>query len=417
VGHSSEVDTALTALARDHSGRVLAILASRFSSVDLADDAVQDALIRAHERWPTDGIPDNPGGWLMTVAGRRAIDLQRRTDAATRQLRSSAPELDMDPNEPSANEPLIDDAGPAIDEQLRLMFLCCHPALSPDAQVALTLRLVGGLTTEEIAAAFLVPRATLAQRVSRAKAKIRTAGIPLAIPADPASRLDVVLSVLYLVFNEGYLGHGDAVDRVDLCDEAIRLTGLVRELLPESAESHGLAALMAFHRARRASRFTAEDEIVLLDEQDRTRWDFEEIQAGNAHLQQAMRLQTPGRYQVQALIASYHANARTHEDTDWTRIVALYDQLRAMDPSPVVALNHAAAVAMADGPLAGLRLLEDVDGLDDYHLFHATRAELLHRSGDPNAAIDAWTRAAALTDNPAERRLIAARTAAAERDV
>jgi RNA polymerase sigma-70 factor (ECF subfamily) len=416
VDRTVEVDAALTALARDHSGRVLAILASRFGSVDLADDAVQDALIRAGERWPTDGIPTNPAGWLMTVARRRAIDLQRRSQAADRRLRAAAPELHMDPNEPPAGPELVEDEpGPAVDEQLRLMFLCCHPALGAEAQVALTLRLVGGLTTEEIAAAFLVPTPTLAQRISRAKAKIRGAAIPLSIPMEPASRLHVVLSVLYLVFNEGYLSRGTAVDRVDLCDEALRLTDVVTDLLPESAEAHGLGALMRFHRARRAGRFTVDDELVLLADQDRTRWDLDEIQSGNRCLRQAMNLREPGSYQVQALIASYHANARTADDTDWTRIVALYEQLRAMDPSPVVALNHATAVAMADGPLAGLRLLNAIDGLADYHLFHATRAELLHRSGAPAEAAVSWERAAELAANPAEQRHIASRLEAARR--
>jgi len=281
--------------------------------------------------------------------------------------------------------------------------------------VALTLRLVGGLTTEEIAAAFLVPTPTLAQRISRAKAKIRGAAIPLSIPMEPASRLHVVLSVLYLVFNEGYLSRGTAVDRVDLCDEALRLTDVVTDLLPESAEAHGLGALMRFHRARRAGRFTVDDELVLLADQDRTRWDLDEIQSGNRCLRQAMNLREPGSYQVQALIAAYHANARTADDTDWTRIVALYEQLRAMDPSPVVALNHATAVAMADGPLAGLRLLNAIDGLADYHLFHATRAELLHRSGAPAEAAVSWERAAELAANPAEQRHIASRLEAARR--
>ncbi len=409
---TSEVDAALTELTREHSGRVLAILASRFGSVDLADDAVQDALIRAHDHWPSEGIPANPPAWLMTVARRRAIDLLRRAESADRRLLASAPDL-MYEDEPDSPNPLVDDThdDAAIDEQLRLMFLCCHPAIRQDAQVALTLRLVGGLTTEEIAAAFLVPTPTLAQRISRAKAKIRDAAIPLAIPDDLDTRVDVLLSTLYLVFNEGYLSRSEnAAQRLDLCVEAIRLTGLLATLLPDNPEVAGLQALMSFHVARRATRFTTDGELVVLADQDRSQWDDDQIRHGNAMLRRAMALQDPGRYQVQALIASYHTNATTNDETIWKRIVGLYEQLAQMDPSPVVALNHAAAVGVAFGADAGLDLLDRIDGLDDYHLLHSTRAALLERADRSEDATASWSRAAELTTNPAERRLIERRT-------
>ncbi len=405
---TSEVDAALTELTREHSGRVLAILASRFGSVDLADDAVQDALVRAHDHWPAEGIPNNPPAWLMTVARRRAIDLLRRAESADRRLLASAPELMLD-EDPTTPTHLVDDThdDPAIDEQLRLMFLCCHPAIRQDAQVALTLRLVGGLTTEEIAAAFLVPTPTLAQRISRAKAKIRDAAIPLAIPDDLDTRVDVLLSTLYLVFNEGYLSRSEtSAQRLDLCLEAIRLTALLSTLLPDNPEVTGLQALMAFHLARRATRFTTDGELVLLADQDRRRWDHALITRANATLHRAMSARAPGRYQVQALIASYHTNASKSDDTIWARIVGLYEQLAQMDPSPVVALNHAAAVGVAGGPTEGLALIDGIEGLDDYHLLHTTRAELLERADRSDDARDAWRRAAELATNPAERLLI-----------
>ncbi len=418
MASASEVDAALTDLARQHSGRVLAILASRFGSVDLADDAVQDALVRAHDRWPRDGVPDNPPAWLMTVARRRAVDLLRRAESAERRLLASAPELMSENTEAPDPNPLVDDShdDAAFDEQLRLMLLCCHPAIRRESQVALTLRLVGGLTTEEIAAAFLLPTPTLAQRISRAKAKIRGAAIPLAMPSDIDSRIEVVLSTLYLIFNEGYLSRSEtSAARLDLCLEAMRLTGLLRLFVPDNPEVVGLHALMAFHLARRATRFSTDDELILLEDQDRTRWDLEQIGTANSYLRKAFAFREPGRYQIQALIASYHANARTSADTDWVRIVALYEQLVAMDRSPVVALNHAAAVAMADGPMAGLALVDQIEGLEEYYLWYSTRAELLHRAGCADDAVAAWRKAAALVINPAERRLIEQRIASADR--
>lgn len=301
---------------------------------------------------------------------------------------------------------MIDDAGHLGDEHLRLVLLCCHPALDRDAQVALTLRLVGGLTTAEVASAFLVPEATLAQRIVRAKRKIRDAGIPLSVPVDLDTRVDAVLGVLYLVFNEGYLSRGDrdGVVRVDLVDEALRLTHVVRDLLPERAEVAGLLALELFHAARLATRVDGRGDLVLLEDQDRTRWDLTRIREANAVLHAALRRQDPGPYQVQAIIAGHHANARVAADTDWPAIAALYGQLLAMTSSPVVALNHAVAVAMADGPQTGLALLDTLVDLDGYHLYHSARAELLLRAGRPEDARKSFATARALAENPAERR-------------
>ncbi len=403
-------DDALTRLAREESGRVLALLARRFG-VHLADDAVQEALAEAARVWPERGVPSNPPAWLMTVAKRKAIDRLRRDASARRRSRAAA--LDRAGAPPESDDfdtdPMIHDDQHVADDQLRLMLLCCHPALDRDTQVALTLRLVGGLTTAEIAAAFLVPEATLAQRVVRAKRKIRDAGIPLSIPADLGARVDALLAVLYLIFNEGYLSRSGGDDdgrlvRVDLVDQAIRLTALLAELVPDHAETDGLLALELLHRSRAATRTDAEGELVLLDQQDRTRWDLGTIREGNAVLARALRRMQPGPYQLQAVIAAHHANARTAADTDWPAIAGFYAQLVAMTDSPVVRLNHAVAVAMADGPHAGLALLDELDGLDRYHLFHSCRGELLVRSGDRAGARAAFERALALTDNPAERR-------------
>lgn len=291
------------------------------------------------------------------------------------------------------------------DERLRLMLLCCHPALDRDAQVALTLRLVAGLTVSEIAAAFLSAETTIGQRIVRAKRKIRMANMPLSMPDRLDDRIDVVLRVLYLVFNEGYLAHTDSSNpiRLELVDEAVRLTELVVELVPESAEALGLCALERFHRARSAGRFDRHGHLVVLDEQDRTGWDLGEIGQANVYIGRAMERMHPGPFQVEAMIAAHHANARTAADTDWPSIVLLFDQLLAMTGSAIVALNRAVAVAMADGPLAGLNALDGVDGLETYHLYWATRGELLRRSGDPERAQTALQRALDLDLHPAER--------------
>jgi RNA polymerase sigma-70 factor (ECF subfamily) len=381
---------------------VLALLAHRFG-LDIADDAVQDALVEALN-WAA--VPDSPAAWLYTVARNRAVDRVRRDAAEARRLARAAPELvrDQDGDE-EVTPDMIDDAHYSGDEHLRLLLLCCHPALNRDTQVALTLRLVGGLTTAEIAAAFLVPEQTLAQRIVRAKRKIRQAGIPLTIPADLTLRVDALLTVLYLIFNEGYLSRGTGAGaRVDLVEEAIRLTITAHELMPDNAEVEGLLALELYARARHDTRFNGE-ELVLLDQQDRTRWDGELIEQANGLLRSALARMQPGPFQTQAVIARHHATARTAEDTDWPAIASAYSVLLAMTgDSPVVALNRAVAVSMADGPDAGLRLLEDVTGLDEYHLYWAARAELLVRAGDVDAAAPAFVRARQLATNGAEQR-------------
>lgn len=414
-----DVDAAVSRAAREESGRVIALLAHRFGSVDLADEAVQEALIEALTAWRT-GIPDNPGGWLLTVARNRAIDRLRRARSAERRTLSAAPELSAQAVVPSSwavdaedEDEMIIDSGNVPDERLRLVLLCCHPALDRDAQIALTLRLVGGLTTPEIAAAFLLPEATLAQRIVRAKRKIRLARIPLSVPADPSERIGAVLGVLALVFNESYLARGsvDTVVRVDLAEEAIRLARVVRELVPEDPEVEGLLALMLFQHARAASRTDSLGELVLLEDQDRALWDRSAIAEANGLLARAIGRMHPGPFQVQAVIAARHANARSAAETDWPAIAAAYAQLEAMTGSPVVALNHAVAVAMAEGPFAGLDRLDAISRLEQYHLFHAARGELLLRAGDAEGARAAFTRALALVANAAERRHLQRRLA------
>lgn len=422
----SAVAGAVTALARGEGGRMVAVLARRFGDLDLADEAVQDALVEALESWPAAGIPANPAGWLRTVATRKAIDRIRRAGAAHRRTLAMARDLaagvggdpaadpDGHPNGGEPDMPL--DEGTVRDEQLRLILLCCHPALHPDAQVALTLRLVGGLTTAEIAAAFLQPEATVAQRIVRAKRKIRDARIPLGLPADPTERLGVVGTVLYLVFNEGYLSRGSSPGpRAALMDEAIRLTELLTTLAPEDPEVGGLLALELFHRARTAARFDPAGDLVLLEEQDRSAWDLTMIIRANRVLGAALARQRPGIFQVQALIMGQHANARTAAETDWPVIAALYAQLAAMTGSPVVALNHAVAVGLADGPDAGLRRLAGIEGLSGYHLLPAARAEMLMRAGRPAEAAAEFDRALGLAPGEAERRHLQRRRAVAGR--
>lgn len=402
----SAVAAAVNRLAREEGERVLALLSRRFG-LDLADDAVQEALVEALS-WSE--VPQNPAAWLYTVARNRCVDRLRRNAAERRRLLAAAPDLLLGatpaPEELDADEEpemIVDEAG-VDDERLRLLLLCCHPALDRDAQVALTLRLIGGLSTAEIAAAFLVPEATLAQRIVRAKHKIRDARIPLTIPARLGERVNALLTVLYLIFNEGYLSRGAADGaRVELVDDAIRLTAQAARLMPDHAEIEGLLALELFTRARMAARFEA-DQLVQLDQQDRGRWDQDLIAEADAILRRAIERQAPGPFQLQAVIARHHATAPTAADTDWAAIAAVYHQLHAMTGSAVVALNRAVAVAMAEGPQAGLALLDDIDGLDGYHLYWATRGELLHRLGDRPAAHAAFAQARTLTTNPAERR-------------
>lgn len=407
VAGTSMATEALNRLARDDSGRVLAILARRFGDLDLADDAVQDALVDAARTWPTDGVPDNPAAWLLSVARRRAIDRLRRRASAQRRTAEAAPDhVGLAEGPGAVGSTLIDDQGAIPDERLRLILLCCHPALDRDTQVALTLRLVGGLETTEIAAAYLVPPATLAQRIVRAKRKIRVAAMPLSIPENLDERIDAVLGVLYLIFNEGYLSRSATSEpiRVDLMAESIRLTRVVRGLAPDHAEVAGLLALQLFAQARVGSRIDTAGDIVLLDQQDRALWDRSVIAEAMAVLMDAMAAMRPGPFQVQAAIAAHHARATTADATDWTTIVALYDQLFVMAPSPVVALNRAVAVAMADGPGVGLQVLDTIEGLDGYHLFHAARAELLLRLGDRRGAAEAFAQAHTRAQAPAERR-------------
>ncbi len=419
ASETPRVDDALTALAREHAPRVLALLARSLNDVDLADEAVQDALVDATKSWPTKGIPANPGGWLMAVARGRAVDRFRSEAAAARRLRQharSAPGHDDPPAETPNTSLSTSDYDDMPDERLRLIFLCCHPALDVDSQVALTLRLIGGLTTPEIASSFLLPEATLAQRIVRAKRKIKLANIPLHLPSNPRQRLGAVLAVIYLIFNEGYLSHANETGlRLNLLEESARLVALLQELVPDDAEIEGLRAMQLFAVARLSTRFDRDGELVLLADQDRSRWDLTTIRQANEVLTSAMSKMQPGPYQLQALIASYHANAPVAGDTNWTMIASLYAQLDAMTGSPVVRLNRAVAVAMADGPGAGLALLDTIVGLHAYHLFHASRAELLLLAGFPTAARDAFDTAHSLATNPVERRHLQRRLDTLER--
>ncbi len=406
-------------LFREESGRAVATLIRVLGDFDLAEEAVQEAFISALETWPTRGVPDNPGAWITTTARNRAIDRIRRQkrfaerqatlaqDAATEADRREAALL-------AAAEDLME---PIQDDQLRLIFTCCHPALPMDGRVALTLRTLGGLTTPEIARAFLVPEPTLAQRLVRAKRKIRDAGIPYRVP--PAEllpeRLDGVLKVLYLVFNEGYAAtSGDALIRRDLCAEAIRLGRVVVELLPGEPEAAGLLALMLLHDARRDARVGPGGEIVLLEDQDRAHWDHARIEEGRTLIDRTIEAGRPGPYQIQAAIAALHDAALDPDTTDWTQIAALYGSLMRVAPSPVVELNLAVAVAMADGPAFGLAMMDAIAAsgeLDGYPYLPAARADLLRRLERWSEAADAYRRAIALTGNRQEHEFLERRLA------
>jgi len=384
---------------REQHGRVLAALISQLGDFALAEDALQDALVNALERWELDGVPRNPGAWLLTVARRRAIDRLRRTAA-----RESTALLDPDAFATTQDEPEMDDTIP--DDRLKLMFTCCHPALALEAQVALTLHTLGGLSTQEVARAFLVPVPTMAQRLARARSKIRNAGIPYRVPPTELlpERLEALLAVIYLIFNEGYCATlSDTLTRHELCAEAIRLCRVLVGLLPE-AEALGLLALMLLHDARRETRLDATGELVLLAEQDRARWDRTKINEGVALLDQALALMDPGPYQVQAAISALHAEAPTPEATDWRQIAALYGSLAAMNPSVVVEVNRAVAVAMAWGAQTGLEMLLRLEHqADEYYPYHAARADLLRRTNQREAAAEAYERAFDLCGNGAER--------------
>ncbi|MGW0948354.1 RNA polymerase sigma factor [Streptomyces sp. NPDC002623] len=384
--------TDVEAVFRAEYGRAVSVLVRFLGDIDLAEEAVQDAFTTAVRRWPQTGVPPSPAGWIITTARNRAVDRLRRE--STRDARQAEAALLYEADPPV-------EEGPVRDDRLRLIFTCCHPALAPQAQVALTLRLLGGLGTAQIARAFLVPEPTMAQRLVRAKAKIRDARIPYRVPrdADLPDRLKGVLAVVYLIFNEGYGGDPG------LCAEALRLGRLLAELMPDEPEATGLLALMLLVESRRGARETADGTLVPLPEQDRDRWDRELVAEGQTLVRRCLRRDRPGPYQIQAAVQAVHSDAPTAADTDWRQILALYDQLMALAPSPVAALNRAVAVAETEGPGPALDLVHALD-LDGYHVWHAVRADLLRRLDRAAEAVGAYRTALALSENPAERAFL-----------
>jgi RNA polymerase sigma-70 factor, ECF subfamily len=412
----------LAEIFRDEVGRCTATLIRLLGDIDLAEDAVAEAFAIAAERWPTHGVPPNPGGWITTTARNRAIDRLRRESTRT-DRHVAALRLEPDGRQPD-DDPDLDALDGFVDvvpdDQLRLMFLCCHPALAPDARVALTLRLLGGLETPEIARAFLVPEPTLSQRIVRAKRKLRDNHAPYRVPraAELPDRLHAVLATIYLIYTEGHTATtGDRLTRVDLSCEAIRLARVLTQLMPDEPEAVGLLALTLLSEARRPARTAPDGSMIRLADQDRTQWDRTLIAEGHTLVRACLRRNQPGPFQIQAAIAAVHADAATAAATDWSQIVALYDQLHAVRPDAVTALNRAVAIGEMHGAAAGLDALDSIDvtPLEDYQPYHAARADLLARAGRPGAAT-AYDRAIELTTNPTQRRFLERqRTAAAER--
>ncbi len=405
---AAELHDRVERIVRDEFGRVVAALARRFGDLDVAEEAGQEALVTAMERWPTDGIPPNPGAWLTTTAVRKAIDtLRREQHRGPKQQAAQAllsPTARITPGVADEYPDEGEDDGPVADDRLRLIFACCHPALAEPARVALTLRLLGGLTVPEIAAAFLVPERTMAQRITRAKAKIADARIPFRVPRDDdlPERLGGVLAVLFLGYNEAYLPHGPD-QRIDLAAEVIRLTRQLVEQLPGEPEPRGLLALLLLSEARRPARFAADGVLVRLDEQDRTLWNRDLIAEGHALVRACLVQNRPGRYQLLAAINAVHTDAARASDTDWRQILVLYDQLLAVLDTPIVRLNRAVAVAEVAGPLPALVIVDALaDRLDGYHAFHATRADLLRRLGRTAPALREYERAIETAGNPGE---------------
>ena len=405
---AAELHDRVERIVRDEFGRVVAALARRFGDLDVAEEAGQEALVTAMERWPTDGIPPNPGAWLTTTAVRKAIDtLRREQHRGPKQQAAQAllsPTARITPGVADEYPDEGEDDGPVADDRLRLIFACCHPALAEPARVALTLRLLGGLTVPEIAAAFLVPERTMAQRITRAKAKIADARIPFRVPRDDdlPERLGGVLAVLFLGYNEAYLPHGPG-QRVDLAAEVIRLTRQLVGLLPDEPEPRGLLALLLLSEARRPARFAADGVLVRLDEQDRTLWNRDLIAEGHALVRACLEQNRPGRYQLLAAVNVVHTDAARASDTDWRQILVLYDQLLAVLDTPIVRLNRAVAVAEVAGPLPALVIVDALaDRLDGYHAFHATRADLLRRLGRTAPALREYERAIETAGNPGE---------------
>jgi RNA polymerase sigma-70 factor, ECF subfamily len=395
----SDAQEAITQVHHEEWARLVAVLTRRFRDLDIAEEAAAEAFATAVERWPVDGVPPNPGAWLTTTAQRKAIDRLRRENKRDAKHREAQMLYDDDPPEP---------LGAIDDERLRLFFTCCHPALAMESRVALTLRMVGGLTVPEIARAFLVQEATMGQRITRAKAKIKATRIPYRVPAteDLPGRVSGVLAVLFLVFNEGYLATGPDTDPVrhDLTAEAIRLTRMIRALMPDDGEVAGLLALMLLTEARAAARVSATGELVTLEEQDRGAWDPNLVAEGHRLVRERLATgEAPGRYQILAAINAVHTSARDVRDTDWSQIVALYDRLARLDPSPIVVLNRAVAIAELDGPEVALATVDRLaDALSGYHAYHATRADLLRRCGRSEEARAAYDEAIRLAGNTAE---------------